>query len=554
MEFCRWLVCVVILLVGRTAQTQEPQDRTTLTSGEYRVSQSWSQEESFERRYYVRVPDVQDKQRRLPVLVFLHGNGANARNAMRGFIRGRRKIAERYILVFPQGYRESWNIVSERSKANDVGFIESIVRKLAEYQNVDADNFTVMGASNGAALVNQLAIESRLPNIRNYISGVSQLNVWQYDGQQFKAKGRDNNYRKIANPAKGKRLLNISGVNDRLVPYRGGPSPVIPAKQGKLAFVDAEQSTFVWARHMGYQGQQLRRPTRTVDNTEVFSYLNGDVVHYKVTNEGHGATHGVSERLLLDFLSDEQDRDAPPLVLVHYMPWYTAKPFSDHWGWHWTMNHFDPEKEVEGKPDIASKFHPLIGPYDSGDPDVLEYHLLLMKLAGIDGVIVDWYGRADYRDYAILHRNTTRLLQQCERLKMKFVICYEDQTIPALVDARGSRRSIACHTPSRRSIGLPSTGSNRGAMSNWTASRFCFRLATPACRRQNGANVYRGSTRPWRTSAKTSAATAPSADLAGRRPRRACNKLIVFSPCPNNGPPPSRPHSLASTTSTSRLE
>ena len=126
----------------------------------------------------------------------------------------------------------------------------------------------------------------------------------------------------------------------------------------------------------------------------------------------------------------------PPLVLAHYMPWYTAKPYSDHWGWHWTMNHFDPEKQIDGKRQIASKFYPIIGPYDSGDPDVLEYHLLLMKLAGIDGVIVDWYGLTDFRDYAILHRNTTRLLQQCERLKMKFVICYEDQTIPALVEGK----------------------------------------------------------------------------------------------------------------------
>lgn len=127
--------------------------------------------------------------------------------------------------------------------------------------------------------------------------------------------------------------------------------------------------------------------------------------------------------------------DSRPLILAHYMPWYAAKPFSDHWGWHWTMNHFDPEKETEGKRQIASKYHPLIGPYDSGDPHVLEYHLLLMKLAGIDGVIVDWYGLTDYRDYAILNRNTTRMLEQCERLKMKFVICYEDQTIPALVEA-----------------------------------------------------------------------------------------------------------------------
>ena len=100
------------------------------------------------------------------------------------------------------------------------------------------------------------------------------------------------------------------------------------------------------------------------------------------------------------------------------------------------MNHFDPEKQTANQREIASHFYPHIGPYDSGDPDVLEYHLLLMKLAGIDGVIVDWYGRTDLHDYAVLHRNTSRLLRQCERLKMKFVVCYEDQTIPKLVEAR----------------------------------------------------------------------------------------------------------------------
>ena len=127
--------------------------------------------------------------------------------------------------------------------------------------------------------------------------------------------------------------------------------------------------------------------------------------------------------------------DSKPLILAHYMPWYVAKPASQVWGWHWTMNHFDPDKEVDGRRPIASHFYPLIGPYDSGDEDVLEYHLLLMKLAGIDGVIVDWYGLQKLYDYPILHRNTQRLVEQVERFGMKVVICYEDQTIPALAKA-----------------------------------------------------------------------------------------------------------------------
>ncbi len=124
-----------------------------------------------------------------------------------------------------------------------------------------------------------------------------------------------------------------------------------------------------------------------------------------------------------------------PLILAHYMPWYAAKPLSQSWGWHWTMNTWDPDQVVQGKRQIASHYYPQIGPYDSGDPQLIEYHLLLMKLAGIDGVIVDWYGLQPFRDYAVLHRNTQRLVDQITRLEMKFAICYEDQTIPALVKA-----------------------------------------------------------------------------------------------------------------------
>src|SRR5262245_47860179 len=98
-------------------------------------------------------------------------------------------------------------------------------------------------------------------------------------------------------------------------------------------------------------------------------------------------------------------------VMVHYMPWYVAKPYSGAWGWHWTMNHFNPDNiNASGKRDIASQYYPLIGPYDSLDPTVLEYHVLLMKLGGIDGVIVDWYGQDNYYDYAINNARTLALL------------------------------------------------------------------------------------------------------------------------------------------------
>ena len=121
---------------------------------------------------------------------------------------------------------------------------------------------------------------------------------------------------------------------------------------------------------------------------------------------------------------------AEPLLMTHYMPWFQAPPASPQWGWHWTMNHYHPDTVVNGQPEIASHYSPLIGPYDSGDPDVLRCQVLLMKLAGIDGVIVDWYGNDEFMDYGVNNRNTERLLPVIEAAHMHFAVCYEDQTVP----------------------------------------------------------------------------------------------------------------------------
>src|SRR5262245_642410 len=66
-------------------------------------------------------------------------------------------------------------------------------------------------------------------------------------------------------------------------------------------------------------------------------------------------------------------------VYMHYMPWFQSKEVSGYWGSHWRMANKNPDiVDANGKRQIASHYYPLIGPYDSKDPDVIEYHLLLM--------------------------------------------------------------------------------------------------------------------------------------------------------------------------------
>lgn len=130
-----------------------------------------------------------------------------------------------------------------------------------------------------------------------------------------------------------------------------------------------------------------------------------------------------------------EESDHSPLLLVHYMPWYQTPEFHNYWGWHWTMNHFGPDQKGEsGRRSIASHYYPLTGPYDSSDPDLLEYQVMLMRVSGIDGVIIDWYGIEDFWDYGTIHQSTKELVHHIEEAGLLFAICYESQTIMHMVE------------------------------------------------------------------------------------------------------------------------
>ncbi len=128
---------------------------------------------------------------------------------------------------------------------------------------------------------------------------------------------------------------------------------------------------------------------------------------------------------------------APPpvegkLLLMHYMPWYETPGVRGQWGSHWTGHgrQHDPSKTgKDGLPDIWSHYHPLIGLYDSTDAAVIECQLLQMKLAGVDGIIVDWYGIAKTADYPSIHEASVRAFEVAGRLGMRFAVCFEDRTI-----------------------------------------------------------------------------------------------------------------------------
>jgi regulation of enolase protein 1 (concanavalin A-like superfamily) len=124
-----------------------------------------------------------------------------------------------------------------------------------------------------------------------------------------------------------------------------------------------------------------------------------------------------------------------PWIMAHFMPWYEADPEGRRWGWHWTMNHFHPDLTgSDGQRDIASHFYPLTGPYDSRDPSILEYQTLLMKLSGIDGVIVNWYSHENVGDWPLSNQASHEIFNWIEKAGLSFALCYADDTVRNMVD------------------------------------------------------------------------------------------------------------------------
>ena len=129
------------------------------------------------------------------------------------------------------------------------------------------------------------------------------------------------------------------------------------------------------------------------------------------------------------------DKTLEKPIYVHYMPWFQSPEISGYWGAHWTMANKNPDRILSnGKRDIAAHYYPLIGPYDSNDPDYLEYALICIKLAGIDGILIDYYGKWNFNDYAQLLLASDAVLEMCQKVGLNFGLVYEDRTLQSIVN------------------------------------------------------------------------------------------------------------------------
>merc|ERR1711892_43121 len=286
--------------VGGSTGTTVPNPGSAATELTLSISQTWSQEPNgYSRTAQVSVPATSAGQK-VPVVIHLHGNGGQGNTATLS-----RWLGNDCSIVSADGYERSWNIYTEKSKADDVSFIVDLIAKVgADIPAADMNNVNIIGTSNGAALTYSLIIGTGQDRpFRRAFPMVSSLISPQYHDSAFwkfttsAAAGEANNYDAAVVPAFDDNFeyAHFHGTEDGAIKY-DGQSPG-PGFLGGADVIAAQKTDFLWAQAMGYTGAQLADSEGVSVGTDAkpvqsYTYLNGKVRHFKLVGEGHGTGPG----------------------------------------------------------------------------------------------------------------------------------------------------------------------------------------------------------------------------------------------------------------------
>ena len=178
-----------------------------------------------ERTYLVRFP-LKPSRSNYPIVFYFHGGRGTASKLLRNLGEVHRLIDDnQFIGIFPQGFKKSWNLGLEPSKADDVAWVIEIFEEISKLRFVDSSSVYAVGISNGAGLVNKLGKETEIFN------GIAPI-VSQQTFEMLKV-----------TPQRGISVFQVNGDNDPLVPLEGGLSRILHK------FVSAKESAQNWARY-----------------------------------------------------------------------------------------------------------------------------------------------------------------------------------------------------------------------------------------------------------------------------------------------------------------
>lgn len=269
--------------------------------------------DGVERRAIVRLPRPTAAKKgqaapKAPALIFLHGAGGSAAQAMRQT--GLAELATRagFLAVFPEGLGppgaggdgQTWNAwmccgYARDQKVDDVGYLSALISRLKSAHNADPRRIYLAGFSNGAMLASRFALER--PGVAAAIAVVA--GTLPCD---------------VETPSQGLPVLLIHGGQDRMA--RFGPTDAHPRTGRFCEDYPARAQADFWIRGMRLspkpQVQDSKKSrVRIEDYAPAKKGGRGSLRYVVVKAGGHAWPGGARERYrYCDLPTSEPDASA----------------------------------------------------------------------------------------------------------------------------------------------------------------------------------------------------------------------------------------------------
>lgn len=201
--------------------------------------------DGLDRTYRLHLPATDDPGKPTALLVVLHGGGGSGEKMEHLTLGGFNRLAdtEGFVVVYPDAARypvakPNWNdgrgvekYPAHRDGVDDVGFLSALIEHLAKTYGIDRGRVYVTGASNGAIMAFRLACESsdRITAIAPVIGSMAEPAAGQ------------------CAPSRPVSVLMISGTEDPLVPWEGGPVRFGRQRLGRV--LPVHDAIRFWVRH-----------------------------------------------------------------------------------------------------------------------------------------------------------------------------------------------------------------------------------------------------------------------------------------------------------------
>lgn len=225
--------------------------------------------DNVERYFLLAVPPADaDKA---PVLFGFHGFGGRPEMYL-GMFSSYVKDGE-FVGVYPCGHARSWNVGEEPSNADDVGFVDLIIKELrtpGKYPQLNMDKLFAYGNSNGGGMVQKLGYETA--HFHAVCSSVTTLPVGKRPDPKLPPLS----------------VMQVMAMKDELIPYAGGHSCV------GTTFEPAEEGAKIWAEHCGCKADDVLRTVTAKGNVRLEwtnSCTGKRVLHIGLAEEGHDWKH-----------------------------------------------------------------------------------------------------------------------------------------------------------------------------------------------------------------------------------------------------------------------